>query len=233
MDVAAVIPALNEAASVGEAVRRLRDVGVQRVVVADNGSTDATSDMAAAAGATVVRENRRGYGRACLTALATLWQQPPEVVLFMDADLSDVPEEASLVLAPLVEGRADMVIGSRVLGQRQGLVEDGALTVPQRFGNALSCGLLRRIYGAHATDLGPFRAITWKALTALDMRDENFGWTVEMQVKAARAGLRVVEVPVHYKRRRTGQSKVSGDLKGSIKAGIKILYTVARHAGPS
>jgi glycosyltransferase involved in cell wall biosynthesis len=232
MDVAAVIPALNEAASVGEAVRRLRDVGIQRVVVADNGSTDATTDMAAAAGATVVRENRRGYGRACLTALATLWQYPPEVVLFMDADLSDVPEEATLVLAPLLEGRADMVIGSRVLGQRQGLVEDGALTVPQRFGNALSCELLRRIYGAHATDLGPFRAITWSALTALDMRDENFGWTVEMQVKAARAGLRVVEVPVHYKRRRTGESKVSGDLKGSIKAGIKILYTVARHVGP-
>jgi glycosyltransferase involved in cell wall biosynthesis len=228
--VAAVIPALNEERTIGEAVTSLREQGVSPVVVADNGSNDGTASVARAAGAWVVTEMRRGYGRACLTALAALAPQPPRAVLFMDGDLSDVADEAPLLYTPVLEDRADLVIGSRVLGMRQGRVEPGALTTPQRFGNALSCTLLKGLYGVDATDLGPFRAVGWEALARLRMEDEDFGWTVEMQVKAARLGLRVVEVPVAYRRRRAGKSKVSGDVKGSVKAGLKILYTVARHA---
>ncbi len=226
----AVIPALNEEHSVGQAVLGLLAVGVQRVVVADNGSTDGTARAAREAGATVIPEARQGYGRACLTALAHLHADPPDAVLFMDADLSDVPEEAPLLLGPLQRGQADLVLGSRVLGMAAGLAEKGCLTVPQRFGNALTCRLLRGLYGVHQTDLGPFRAVRWDALQRMDMRDEDFGWTVEMQLKAARLGLRTLEVPVSYRRRRTGRSKISGDVKGSMKAGVKILYTVARHA---
>lgn len=230
MRTAAIIPALNEEHSVAQCVQRLVSIGISRVVVADNGSTDGTAQAARSAGATVIPEWRRGYGRACLTALAHLHADPPDTVLFMDADLSDVPEEAVLLLQPIVENRADLVLGSRVLGMERGMAEPGCLTAPQRFGNALTCRLLRGLYGQHATDLGPFRAIRWDALQKLRMEDEDFGWTVEMQLKAARDGLRVMEVPVSYRRRRTGRSKISGDLKGSVKAGVKILYTVARHA---
>jgi len=230
MHVDALIPALNEEHSVAAAVERLRALGLRRVVVVDNGSRDATADRARKAGAEVVLEPRRGYGTACLAGLAHLSVDPPDVVLFMDADLSDMPEEARQLLEPITEGAADLVIGSRVLGMRQGRVERGALTPVQRFGNALTCLLLRRLYGTQATDLGPFRAIRWDSLHALVMRDRDFGWTVEMQVKAARDGLRVVEVPVGYQRRRAGVSKVSGNLTGAVKAGAKILYTVAIHA---
>lgn len=204
---------------------------VTRVVVCDNGSTDATAEAARAAGADVVFEPRRGYGAACLRALRELAADPPFAVLFVDADLSDDPADAAPLLAPLLEGSADLVIGSRVLGD----AEPGALTPVQRFGNRLAAGLLRRLYGTAATDLGPFRAIRWDALQALGMRDRDFGWTVEMQVKAARRRLRTVEVPVRY-RRRVGRSKISGTIRGSFLAGTKILGTIAadylRHGPP-
>jgi glycosyltransferase involved in cell wall biosynthesis len=170
----------------------------------------------------VVREERRGYGSACLRALAALRADPPDAVLFLDADGSDDPSEAPALIAPLAEGRADLVIGSRILGRR----EPGALTPQARFGNWLATRLIRFFYGARWTDLGPFRAVRWDALERLGMRDPDFGWTVEMQVKAAREGLRGVEVPVRY-RRRIGRSKISGTLSGAVRAGVKILGTIA------
>ncbi len=220
----AVIPALDEADSLGLVLDALPSPPVRRVVVADNGSTDATARIARERGATVVFEPRRGYGAACLKALEALASDPPDVVLFLDADLSDDPAEAPAVLAPILEGRADLVVGSRVLG----LSEPGALSPHARFGNWLATRLLRAFYGARYTDLGPFRAIRYGALMALDMRDRDFGWTVEMQVKAARHGLRHTEVPVRY-RRRVGRSKISGTVGGSARAGVKILRTVFAH----
>jgi glycosyltransferase involved in cell wall biosynthesis len=220
----AVIPALNEAESLGLVLDLLPSTLIRRVIVADNGSTDATAQVARERGATVVHEPRRGYGAACLKALEALAEDPPEAVLFLDADLSDDPSEADRVLRPILDGTADLVIGSRVLGER----ERGALTPHARFGNWLATRLLAALYGVRYTDLGPFRAIRYRALVALGMRDRDFGWTVEMQVKAARHGLRHVEVPVRY-RRRVGRSKISGTLAGSVRAGVKILATVFAH----
>ena len=222
MTVDAVIPALNEAASIGLVLQALPTGLIRRVVVCDNGSSDGTAEAAEAAGAVVVHETRRGYGAACLKALEAVARDPPDVVLFLDADLSDDPSQAADLVAPLAAGSADLVIGSRSLGAR----EPGALTPQARFGNWLAAGLLRRFYGVRWTDLGPFRAIRWDAYVSLRMRDPDFGWTVEMQVKAARAGLRGVEVPVRY-RKRIGRSKISGTISGSIRAGAKILGTIA------
>jgi len=218
----AVIPALNEAASIGLVLRALPPGLIRRVVVCDNGSSDGTPEAAEAAGAFVVREARRGYGAACLKALEAVALDPPDAVLFLDADLSDDPAQAADIVAPLAAGNADLVIGSRSLGA----AEPGALTPQARFGNWLATRLLHRFYGARWTDLGPFRAIRWDAYVSLRMRDLDFGWTVEMQVKAARAGLRGVEVPVRY-RRRIGRSKISGTFSGSVRAGAKILATIA------
>ena len=222
MTVDAVIPALNEAASIGLVLRALPPGLIRRVVVCDNGSSDGTPEAAEAAGAFVVREARRGYGAACLKALEAVALDPPDAVLFLDADLSDDPAQAADIVAPLAAGNADLVIGSRSLGA----AEPGALTPQARFGNWLATRLLHRFYGARWTDLGPFRAIRWDAYVSLRMRDLDFGWTVEMQVKAARAGLRGVEVPVRY-RRRIGRSKISGTFSGSVRAGAKILATIA------
>jgi glycosyltransferase involved in cell wall biosynthesis len=219
----AVIPALDEEASIGLVLDALPRSIVRRVVVADNGSTDRTAEVARSRGARVVAEPRRGYGAACLRALDALRADPPEVVLFLDGDLSDDPSEAPRLLEPIAAGRADLVIGSRALGE----AEPGSLTPAQRFGNWLATRLLRFFYGARYTDLGPFRAIRWEALESLGMRDRDFGWTVEMQVKAARRGLRHEEVPVRYSRR-VGTSKVSGTLSGTLRAGAKILGTIAR-----
>jgi len=218
----AVIPALNEEASIGTVLRSLPPGLIRRVVVCDNGSSDGTIEAAEAAGAFVVREARRGYGAACLKALEAVAADPPDAVLFLDADLSDDPAQAADVVAPLAAGTADLVIGSRSLGVR----EAGALTPQARFGNWLATRLLEHFYGVRWTDLGPFRAIRWDAYVSLRMQDPDFGWTVEMQVKAARAGLRGVEVPVRY-RRRIGRSKISGTLSGSVRAGAKILGTIA------
>jgi glycosyltransferase involved in cell wall biosynthesis len=228
LSVAVVIPALDEEASVGHVVASLPRSGIDEIVVCDNGSRDRTAEVARAAGATVVSAPRRGYGSACLAGLAHLRARPagpPSIVAFVDADGSDLPAELPLLLAPLLEGRADLVVGSRVLGA----AEPGALTLPQRFGNRLAAFLLRRLYGAATTDLGPFRAIRWAALERLDLRDPDYGWTVEMQARALRAGLVTLEVPVTY-RRRVGRSKISGTVRGVAGAGTKILWTIAREA---
>lgn len=232
MRAAVVIPALDEEASIGTVVdelsRALRDGGYDPLVlVGDNGSKDKTAEVARAAGAVVVDAPRRGYGSACLAALSAL---PPdvEVVLFADGDGADDPADACAVLAPIRAGRADLVVGSRALGEQLGLVEPGALSVPQRFGNRLATLLLRLLYGVGFTDLGPYRAVRRSSLDALAMDDPDFGWTVQMQARAAKRRLRTAEVPVRYRRRRTGTSKVSGDLKGSILAGTIILRTIAR-----
>lgn len=218
-----VMPARDEAPALPRVLPFLPP-WLAQVIVVDNGSSDATAAIAAELGALVVREPRRGYGQACLAGIAAL---APEVdtVLFMDADAADRPEDIPAILAPIARGEAELVIGSRRLGQ----AESGALTPQQRLGNALACSLMRLIWGGRFTDLGPFRAITRPALTRLAMRDASWGWTVEMQVRALRLGLRTAEVPVDY-RRRIGVSKISGTLAGSVRAGTKILYVIGREA---
>ncbi len=233
MRVGVIIPALDEEAAVGAVVRGLRvaleaapGVAGHEIVVCDNGSRDRTATAAIAAGATVIAATRRGYGSACLAGLAYMSTRPsgpPDVIVFADADGSDDPSEVASLLAPLATGSADLVIGSRTLGS----AEPGALTLPQRFGNRLAAFLLRAWFGATTTDLGPFRAVRWTALERLAMRDPDYGWTVEMQAKAAKRGLVVVEVPVSY-RRRIGRSKISGTLRGVVGAGTKILSTIVR-----
>ena len=220
-----VIPALNEEASLPLVLAQLPRSSVRRIVVADNGSTDATARVAREGGAEVVAAARRGYGSACLTGLAHLRRTgPPDIVAFIDADYSDHPEELPAVAAPILSGVADLVIGSRVLGRR----ERGALLPQARAGNLVACLLIRIFYGHRFTDLGPFRAIRWDALERIGMADPDFGWTAEMQVKAVRLGLRCAEVPVSY-RRRVGVSKITGTITGTVRAGYKILWTVARH----
>jgi glycosyltransferase involved in cell wall biosynthesis len=228
MKVCAIIPALNEEGSIGLVLRDLPRPLVAEVFVVDNGSRDATAARAAEAGATVLLEPRRGYGSACLAGIARL---PPDcdVVLFLDADHSDHAEEAADLLEPIRDGRAELVIGSRVLGGRLGKVEPGALLPQARFGNRLACFLMRILFQARFTDLGPFRAITKAALDRIAMEDTNFGWTVEMQVKALQHGLKVAEVPVSY-RRRKGVSKITGTVSGTVRAGAKILWTIFRYA---
>lgn len=225
MQIDVVIPALNEELALPQVLREIPRPPVRRVVVADNGSTDATADVARAHGAEVVTEPERGYGAACLRALAHLSLNPPDVVVFLDGDHSDHPAELPLLIDPISNHRADMVVGSRALGRR----EPGSLSPQQRVGNAIACHALRILYGARYTDLGPFRAIRWDTLQSLNMRDRNFGWTVEMQIKAARLDVRAMEVPVSY-RARVGVSKVSGTLRGSVGAGVKILWLLGRYA---
>lgn len=224
-----VIPALDEEASLPRVLDDLANLprgSVRRIVVADNGSRDGTARVARDGGAVVVEAPRRGYGSACLAGLGWLRDnQPPDVVVFLDADYSDHPDELPRVVAPILAGDADLVIGSRVLGER----EAGALLPQARAGNLVACLLIRLLYGHRYTDLGPFRAVAWPALERLEMGDPDFGWTAEMQVKALRHGLRPVEVPVSY-RRRVGVSKITGTIRGTILAGWKILWTVFRHA---
>jgi glycosyltransferase involved in cell wall biosynthesis len=220
-----VIPALNEERSLPLVIADLPRPPVRRVVVADNGSTDGTARAAREGGAEVVTAPRRGYGSACLAGLDHLRRTgPPEIVVFVDADYSDHPKELPEVVAPILAGDADLVIGSRILGRR----ERGALLPQARAGNLVACLLIRHFYGQRFTDLGPFRAIRWEALERLRMSDPDFGWTAEMQVKAVRRGLRCAEVPVSY-RHRIGVSKITGTVAGTFRAGYKILWTVARH----
>ena len=230
MTTVALIPAFNEALSVGGVVGSVLAAGVDRVVVIDNASTDGTAAVARRAGAVVVPEPRRGYGQACLAGIDWVRRQPeaPDVVVFLDADASDDLGDLPALLAPIRDG-ADLVIGSRVRGQRAGRVEAGALLPQARWGNALACALMRARWGAAFTDLGPFRAIRWPALRSLGMADTTFGWTVEMQVRAVRAGLACAEVPVAY-RRRIGTSKITGTVTGTVRAGAKILWTIGRFA---
>ncbi len=225
-----VIPAFDEEDSIALVLADLPDDLVRRVVVADNNSRDGTAERARAAGAEVVAAPVQGYGSACLAGLEHLSRSgPPDIVVFLDADYSDHPEELPRLVAPLANGEADLIIGSRTLGA----AEPGALLPQARLGNRFACLLIRLLYGYRYTDLGPFRAIAWSALESLEMRDPNFGWTVEMQVKALRRGLRVAERPVSYRRRR-GVSKITGTLSGTVRAGWKIIVTVLRYSrGPT
>ena len=220
--IAVVIPALDEEQAIGRVLGDL-PAFVDRAIVADNGSSDRTAEVARAHGAIVVSEPERGYGAACLAGLEHIGDA--DIVVFMDGDYSDHGEEMATLVRPIAEGSADMVIGSRVLGVR----EAGSLTPQQRFGNWLATRLMRLIWGARYTDLGPYRAIAVPALRRLGMADRNYGWTVEMQIRAALAGLRTREEAVSY-RRRIGQSKVSGTIRGTIMAGVKILAVIGRFA---
>lgn len=224
-----VIPAYNEEDSIGLVLADIPPRLVRRVVVADNNSRDATAVRAREAGAEVVPAPVQGYGSACLAALGHVGRTgPPDVVVFLDADYSDHPEEMPGLVEPIARGEIDLVIGSRVLGD----AEPGALLPQARWGNRFACLLVRLLYGHRYTDLGPFRAISWRALESLRMRDPNFGWTAEMQVKALRRGLRVAEKPVSY-RCRTGVSKITGTVSGTVRAGWKIIATVLRYSrGP-
>jgi glycosyltransferase involved in cell wall biosynthesis len=221
-----VIPALDEERSLPLVLAEIPRPPVRRIVVADNGSRDATARVAREGGAEVVAASRRGYGSACLAGLDHLRRTgPPGIVVFLDADYSDHPDELPRLVEPILAGRADLVIGSRILGHR----ERGALLPQARAGNLVACSLICLLYGHRFTDLGPFRAIRWDALERLGMGDPDFGWTAEMQVKALRHGLRAAEVPVSY-RRRVGVSKIAGTLTGTVRAGYKILWTVLRHS---
>jgi glycosyltransferase involved in cell wall biosynthesis len=224
-----IIPAFNEEKSIGKVIGDIPKL-VRYVVVANNNSTDRTAEVAMSAGAQVVFEPQKGYGKACLTAMDWLKQQEvqPDILVFLDGDYSDYPQELEGLIAPVSEGKADLVIGSRALGER----EAGSMTFPQVFGNALATTLMRWMYGAKFSDLGPFRAIHWGKLLALGIVDQNFGWTIEMQIKAHQAGLRHLELPVTY-RKRIGVSKVSGTVKGVFGAGYKIIFTIFKYWRPS
>ncbi len=225
--IAVIMPALNEEASIGAVIHGIRKALPQnlvQIIAVDNGCTDQTAAVAHAAGAMVVIESQRGYGAACLTGIGWL-DDDIDLILFVDSDGSDIVADAPKIIAPIIAGKADLVIGSRSLGNR----EPGAMTPPQRFGNWLVPLLVRLIWGVRYIDLGPFRAIRRSSLEALGMQDRDFGWTIEMQVRAAKLGLRTTEIPTGY-RRRIGISKISGTIEGVIKAGIKILYVVGREA---
>ena len=218
MMTAVIIPAYNEQDSIGRVVAAIPS-WVKAVIVVDNGSTDATAELARQAGATVIREPRRGYGRACLAGCRAVGAAP--IVVFLDGDLSDYPERMEHLVRPMAEDRSDFVLGSRT----QGSCQRGALQPQQRLGGWLACRLIRLLWGYRYSDLGPFRAIRGASLARLRMDDQNFGWTVQMQIRAVVAGLRIMEVPVDY-RRRIGHSKISGTLRGVLGAGFKILYTI-------
>ena len=224
-NVVVIIPAFDEENGVGQVIREIPREFVNEIIVVNNNSTDNTELIAKEAGATVLREPIPGYGRACLKGIDYLKQMnpKPEIVIFLDADHSDYPEEIPTLLKPIFEG-ADLAIGSRALGKK----EQGAMTPQQIFGNWLATRLLDLFYGVKFTDLGPFRAIKYTTLIELDMQDKTYGWTVEMQLKAAKNGFRCVEVPVRY-RRRIGFSKISGTVKGTVLAGYKILATIFKY----
>lgn len=220
--IAVVIPTLNEEQAIASV---LRDIPgwVDTVIVADNGSNDDTQTIARVHGAVVVVEPERGYGAACHKGIAAL--DTPDIIVFLDGDYSDHPQDMHLLVDPITNGLADLVIGSRIEASRN----TGALTLHQRFGNWLACRLIRQLFGVSYTDLGPFRAIRAEALTNLNMQDRAYGWTVEMQIRAARQGLLIQEVPVRY-RPRIGVSKISGTIRGSIRAGTTILRIIGRAA---
>jgi len=222
-----IIPAFNEENAVGNVIKEIPKELVNEIIVVNNASTDRTVIEAKKWGATVLNEPKKGYGRACLKGLdylASLTDEKIDIVVFLDADYSDFPEEMSKLIQPIIEDNVDLVIGARSLGKR----EKGSMTPQQVFGNWLATGMIKLLYGAHFTDLGPFRAIKYKSLKQIDMQDQTYGWTVEMQLKAVKRGLKFVEVPVNY-RVRVGKSKVSGTLKGTIMAGYKIIWTIFKY----
>lgn len=218
-----IIPAYNEEKSIPLVLGDIPSNWVREVIVCNNASKDQTAEVAQKAGATVVLQMQKGYGSACLKGIEHLQNKPvkPDIVVFLDADYSDHPEELPDLIRPILEENMDMVIGSRALGE----MEEGSMTPQQVFGNWLATNLIRLFYNYHFTDLGPFRAIKYDKLMELQMEDPDFGWTVEMQVKAAKMKFRCTEIPVSY-RRRIGVSKISGTIKGTILAGHKILWTI-------
>jgi glycosyltransferase involved in cell wall biosynthesis len=224
MDVSLIIPALNEAACIGPLLGELPMGLVQQVLVVDNGSTDDTAAAARRAGAQVVGEPRRGYGAACAAGVAAA---TGDVLVFMDGDGSFIPGELDCLLAPIQHGAADLTLGSRLLGG----MAPGAMPPHQHFGNWLVARLMYMLYGVRLTDLGPFRAVRRDLLATLDMREHTYGWPVEMIVKAARQGARIVELPVSYRPRLAGRSKVGGTLHGTVLATYRILRTTLRYAG--
>ena len=218
-----IIPALNEEGSIGQVIGDIPRDLVTEIVVVNNGSTDSTARVASDGGATVIDEERRGYGQACLTGINYIKNSSytPDIIVFLDGDYSDYPGEMETLILPITEGEYDLVIGSRTIGERQ----KGALLPQALAGNYAATRLIRLLYGVSFTDLGPFRAIRYDKLLSLDMRDKTFGWTVEMQVKAAKKGFRCTEVPVNY-RKRIGTSKITGTIVGSFMAGVKIIWMI-------
>lgn len=223
MRIVTIIPALDEERSLPRVLADIPAGLVEEVIVVDNGSRDRTAEVARAAGATVIHEPRAGYGQACLTGIAEAAKREPDVIVFVDGDYSDRPSEMPRLVAPIADDHADLVIGSRALGDR----EPGALAPHARWGNWLATRMLHALYGYEFTDLGPFRAIRYETLVSLGMRDRDYGWTAEMQARAARAGVRATEVPVSY-HRRIGKSKITGTVKGTVLAGWKIITTILR-----
>jgi glycosyltransferase involved in cell wall biosynthesis len=223
-----IIPALNEEESLPLVLGAIPRDAVRSIYVVDNGSTDATAKLAVQGGALLLQEPRPGYGSACMRGVSEVvaLPRPPDIVVFLDGDYADEPSELPWLLEPIRAGSADLVIGSRALGQ----AEPGSLALPQRVGNRVATTMIRAIYGQRYSDLGPFRAIRLPALVALGMSDLGSGWMVEMQVKAARRGLRIAEVPVSYRRRVGGRSKISQTIKGSVETSYKIVFTILRHA---
>ncbi|MFC2123532.1 glycosyltransferase family 2 protein [Bacteroidota bacterium] len=222
-----IIPAYNEERSISKVISEIPKNLIEEVIVVNNGSCDQTANTAEKAGATVITEQKKGYGYACLEGMSHIRlnsNEETDIIVFIDGDYSDYPDEMGKIIDPIINEEADMVIGSRALGNR----ERGSMTPQQVFGNWLSTKLLKWMYGVIFTDLGPFRAIRWNSLENMKMEDKTFGWTVEMQLKAAKMGLRCTEVPVSY-RKRIGKSKVSGTLKGTIMAGYKILWTIFKY----
>ncbi|MEK9612567.1 MAG: glycosyltransferase family 2 protein [Flavobacteriaceae bacterium] len=220
--IAIIIPAFNESKSIGSVLDAIPK-NVDEVVVVDNGSTDSTAEIVKSKHATLLFEPKKGYGHACLKGMKYLEKNPPEIVVFLDGDFSDYPEELNKIVSPIINNQAEFVIGARV----QSLREKGSMTPQQIFGNGLACFLMSFMYRSTFTDLGPFRAIGWENLMALEMNDKTYGWTVEMQLKVLRRKLSYLEVPVRY-RKRIGQSKVSGTVRGTFMAGYKILTWIGK-----
>jgi glycosyltransferase involved in cell wall biosynthesis len=222
-----IIPAYNEEDSIAKVINDIDKALVREIVVVDNGSSDQTAKIAGQAGATVLSEYKKGYGSACLRGIEHISSKlvTPDIVVFIDADFSDHPQEMNQLITPIAEAEFDLVIGSRTLGKR----EKGSMAPQQIFGNWLATGMMRLFYQIHFTDLGPFRAIRWKKLLELNMQDQTYGWTIEMQLKAAKQKFKYAEVPVSY-RKRIGMSKISGTMKGTILAGYKIISTILKHA---
>jgi len=224
--IAVIIPAFNEENSVGKVVNDIPKDWVKEIIVANNNSNDLTPINARKAGAIVVDEPVQGYGNACLKGMAYLVENniTPDIIVFLDADYSDFPEQLIELVQPIINDNVDMVIGSRALGDK----EKSSMTPQQIFGNCLATFLIKHLYKVEFTDLGPFRAIKYDSLLKLKMRDKTYGWTVEMQVKAAKQNMKCTELPVDY-RVRIGKSKVSGTLKGTIMAGYKIITTIFKY----